>query len=559
MQKRYVAVVIILLISIISIFNAQKPYFPLKPINIIDNQNYKLNVVLVPLDSRPACTQFVVDLAKIANIKIITPPESILDNYKTPADKQALRSWLLREAKTADAAIVSIDMLIHGGLLSSRLSTGTSQDANEVIALLTKIHQDRPYLPIHAFSIIPRLLIADSSQTVQHQKNMLKYSTLKDQIYTFENPVDIEALEKLEQQIPPEIIARYNSLYKKNIDLNLALVDLAEKNILTSLVLGQDDGQPFGMPNIAKHKLKHHLTQNKNLFDKVFITRGTDEVALTIVGKIASHLNSFNPKVYVAYSDAEAPQIVMPYMPHSVASTAREKIKLVGGIQVEHPDLADFILFIHIGTKSNINILPSTAQTVQNYINQGYKVALVDLSENFLAEETVFSYLLQQDTKLNRLIAYAGWNTTSNSIGTAVTQATVFTATLPNTINDDRELLKLYKDNLTFLTARFLDDWYYLKEVQPFINNRLKASIIDPYNLGSHYAQTNTIINQFMQNNCRQLFNTKAFRHPIEIKTAQGKLEAAVTSIKLQTHLPWERTFEIYLKPEITLSEINSK
>lgn len=78
----------------------------------------------MPLDSRPACTNFVVALGKIANIKVIVPPSRTLnlDNYQQPGNKQALINWLQQQSSSADYAIISTDMLIHGGLLNFQTS-----------------------------------------------------------------------------------------------------------------------------------------------------------------------------------------------------------------------------------------------------------------------------------------------------------------------------------------------------------------------------------------------------------------------------------------------------
>ena len=557
MRKLYFFLFLISFAIILTVYNYHTPYST-TPISDSPESSYQFKIILIPLDSRPACTTFVAELAKIADINVVLPPKEIMDNYKITADKHALRQWLYEESKDANAAIISIDMLVHGGLLASRQSVGTQSDIDTVIHLLTSIHQERPQLPIYAFSIIPRLLIADNTLTIQHQKNMMDYSVLKDQIYTFENPVDIKKLEELEQQIPAEIINNYTMLYQQNMLQNMALIKLVDKNVITNLVIGQDDGQPFGLPNIIKQRLYHYISLSDKLPDKVVLTRGTDEVALTILGKIAAHLKHYQPKIFVAYSDENAPYTVMPYMPHSVATTVNEKIKLVDGVQVNTAEQANFILFIHVGTQKNQNsALPSAVTKIQTLLNQGYQVALVDLSQDFTSQETVFPLLLRNNIELTKLIAYAGWNTTSNSIGTAITQATVFTATLPDK-KTDPAIFNLYKTNLEFLTARFLDDWYYLKEVQPALNKILKFVNIDPYHLGSYYGQTDAVVRRIMQYKSRQLLYSKAFKNPLTVTTQQGAVSLAVTSLDIQTHLPWERTFEIYLRPSLTLSLVGS-
>jgi hypothetical protein len=520
------------------------------------NTNYWLTVVLLPLDSRPPCTQFVEQLAHMAGIKILLPQAELLDNYNISANKQELRKWLSQASKQADAAIISTDMLIHGSLLASRLSSGTIDDTKEVIDLLTAINQENPHLKMYVFNIIPRLLLAEKQENIAFQKNMLKYSVTKDQAYTFENTEDIKKIASLEEQIPAAVIKHYTAMYEKNTDLNSTLMDMVEQGVLAGLVIGQDDGQPFGIPNSSKQQLQYRLAQKPSLANKVFITRGTDEVAITLLGHITMEFSNYHPRVFVIYSNQDAAQITMPFMPHTVAKTVQEKIKINGALEVNTMNEADFILYVHVGTRNNKSTFNSAVKQIENLLNQGYKVALVDLTENFQISETLFPLLLAHDVAIPKLIAYAGWNTTSNSIGTAVTQACIFTKTLTEK-NNLPETMALYKDNLEFLTARFLDDLYYQKEINPYINKQLQKSHIDPYNLENHYYETNDRVQKMMLSKGKNLLRKGLSNNPITIHTDQGLQQIVITDLEIQTYLPWWRTFEIWIHPTLSIKVID--
>ena len=79
-----------------------------------------------------------------------------------------------------------------------------------------------------------------------------------------------------------------------------------------------------------------------------------------------------------------------------------------------------------------------SALKIKKYLEQGKKVALVDLSKHFSANEVLFPTLLKEDVPINELTSYAGWNTASNSIGTALANAVIYKAIRPtfNTTND---------------------------------------------------------------------------------------------------------------------------
>jgi len=520
-------------------------------------QEYQYTVLLLPLDSRPACTKFIVDLGKIANIKVIMPPKELLDNYKKTAKTNDLRIWLSENIQHVDATIVSIDMLIHGSLLASRHSIGTDNDVNETLQILDSIHMQYPKMPIYAFNILPRLWLADSSENSKYEKLILEYSKLKDQVYTFENPKDIKKLNDLESKIPSQILTQYQNLYQENVELNKKLIQLTEQGVFEKLVIGQDDGQIFGIPNISKKQLLHYLNNQKLTSNNVIITRGTDEVALTLLGDIANKINHYHPKINVQYSDIEASSIVMPYMPSSVATTVKEKVDMIGGSLVDNPDDADFILFVYIGTDENSSNRSNVNKRIQALLKKSYKVALVDLSEHFSYKETIFPLLLKNDIPINQLIAYAGWNTTSNSIGTAVTQATIFTARL-NSAVETNDILSLYKNNLIFLISRYLEDWYYLKNVIDNINNNLKKSNINIYDLNEHYNMANDQLNIEMNKNAYLLSSRKAFNIPLLIETQDQTLALKASNLKITTYFPWSRTFEIYLDSKITLEKLEN-
>lgn len=511
-------------------------------------------ILLIPLDSRPPCNQFVIDLGRLAGIEIIVPPPALLDNYKQPANQQNLRQWLIENIRHVDGAIISADMLIHGGLLASRQSYGTSEDIAQTLSLLVKIREENPQLPLYVFSIIPRLLLDDTPANSPWQTPMMKYSVLKDQLSIFDNPLDGQKLFELEQKIPPEIVGKYLSLYERNTAINKSLIDLAEQGILTMLTLGQDDGQPFGLPNQAKEHLLKYVMTHEVARQRVIITRGTDEVALTLLGRYVNTLRQWQPRVYVAWSHSDAPALVMPYMPHSVARTVTEKIAMIGAITVPVATQADFILYVHAGNqKTGPPQLANAAKEVQRLIREGHQVALVDLAQHYYASETLLTYLVEANGDLTKLAAYAGWNTTSNSIGTAVTQAALFTGSIRE--RTDQDQLGLYALQISFLVSRFLDDWYYQKEIQPTINKQLLAAHINPYHLGEHYAQTNDRIGRLLTMGADRIFRQTLADKSLLIVDKEYR----IISLTVASSLPWDRTFEIKLTPTLTFVELQKK
>jgi hypothetical protein len=545
---------LILFIAFIFIYVLVK--HDLAPISVSDTEPLKspwLTILVMPLDSRPPCTQFVEELGRIANIRVILPPEELLDHFRNPSDKQALRLWLKENISQANAAIISVDMLIHGGLLSSRLSQGTVQDTQETLDLLQQTHAQNPGVAMYAFNIIPRLLIADSSVNASYKKDLLEYSILKNQVAVFENPLDYKQLLAIRSRVPNDVIQEYETLYAQNLDISNKLIHLTETGVITGLIIGQDDGNSFGIPNLIKEKLQNFVDHKPALVDRVIITRGADEIALNLLARIAAKTSGQSSQVYVTYSTDAAPTIIMPYMAQSVHTTVSEKIALIKGQEVSSLAEASFVLYVHIGSdQSTEQSLTKSALEIKNLMARGYPVAVVDLSENFYASQSLLPYLIKESVNINELAAYSGWNTTSNSVGTAVSQGMFATSGFesPDQIKQHDQA------QVEFLLSRFLDDYYFQKEIQPWINKRVRNMNADPYNLpDAHYQDANDVIQLFLTTKCKLLFQQAIKRHPIQLSDRLGTRSYQINSLAVKSSLPWERTFEIKVRPIMSLIE----
>ena len=146
---------------------ASTPYVP-TPLPMQDK------MLLLPLDSRPPCTTLAQDLGRLASIDVIVPPNELLDNYHNPADRTKLTAWLNQNIQNYPAAVISGDLLIHGGLLGSRLPLGTAADEQNFFATLNNL----PAGDITIFSIIPRLLVSDNLlPDAWYQWHLMRYST----------------------------------------------------------------------------------------------------------------------------------------------------------------------------------------------------------------------------------------------------------------------------------------------------------------------------------------------------------------------------------------------
>lgn len=528
--------------------------------SIAPERKLSQSVLLVPLDGRPPCRQFVIDAGKIAGIDIVTPPSEIQDYYSQPGSPTAMRNWLSENIAGKNGAILSIDQLLYGGLLAAREKEASPVEIQTLINFLRDLHAQNPTVPLYAFSILPRQTPQDSIDGYQEKRDLMAYSRLKGK-QAAGLAIDEDELSRLQDKIPAQAMQTYLHHFDENEALNKALMQLVHEGVLSKLILGQDDGEPYSIPNIEKQHLLDFRQENQLTDAQVAVTHGADEIALTTLADFYGQEQHVKPRVYVQYSDAGAAARIMPFMAINVAETVHEKLNLIGAQQVLSPDAADFTLYVS-ANDSEDNSMNSRMQTVQYLFDaQKYQnaVALVDLSKHFAASETVLPLLIQKDYPLNALVGYAGWNTTSNAIGTAAAQGTLYTLARKQS-HDTDEAKGIVAANLEFLQNRLLEDYFYLKEDIDTINQSLKKAGYQntaDLDLEHNYRWATEMLQTSMDKHLETYKNTKSIRTPVTYHFPSGDFTLTTQNVKADVSFPWPRTFEIYMHANLSLAEEN--
>ena len=513
------------------------------PVNASINANS--SILLLPLDGRPPCRKAVMDIGAIAGTKVDIPPSELMDYYSKPGDTKGLRQWVMDNANGHSAIILSADQLIYGGLLAAREGSKEDRNTDDAEAFLRQLHQRYPHIPIYVFSILPRITPPDSIDGYYDKKYILRYSRLMGRWYKLGDPDDYEEAQVFKEKINPDSLLSYESVFRNSTKINDMLINLAHEGILHELVLGQDDGEEYSIPNIEKEKLRSHisLVGAKN----VKITHGADEIAMLLVAEITS--GHQKPKVYVDWNDRSTPDIVMPYMAISMEKTIDDKLSLIGAMRTASPDDADFILFVSCGSTESMDSRLRSVRRIKSYMDHRYKIALVDLSKHFTAEETLMPLMIKENVPLHSMIAYSGWNTASNSVGTALAQAVTMTAA-ENTVRSKAEAAALWQRNIKFLDGRFMEDYFYLKDVISLIDITLKKSgytNVYDLDLEHNYIWCTAMLRKAMSDRLYSFKHTRSFLQPIKIDTPDGAALMRVKSLDIDTSFPWPRTFEIYM------------
>ncbi len=551
-------------------------------------------LLLVPLDSRPVCSTMVQKLGKLAGINVIVPPKELLDNYQEPAKSKKLWQWLQNKSANYNTSIISTDILLHGSLLQTRQHIASAQEQDYFFSELNKLQKNITASPprqskytnstdsdkhqLQLFSVIPRLLVSDEVYPdCWYQWHLMRYSQLLDMVQINGDYAMTKKLMEYKGEIPADILSKYTSIFTQSQGFNERLLAhlltkaKSSKNIVNTqvnatvatnaplFIIGQDDSSPFGLPHMTATKLARHIEEH-TWQTQAQLTNGADEIAALLLTRHFLQQSHWQPKLFLAYGSPKTEFKHMPYMASSVGATLRNQAQLVGAQLVEEPNAAEIILFVHCG---DADAKPTAAEAEQlaSYLKHDKNdkhVALVDLSANFEAEEMLLPLLLEQNINVNRLAAYAGWNTFSNSSGTALAQSIIFAGRLrqlqaqQSTTNNKLLIPALYADNLNFTIERMLEDYYYQKLIHPQLRPYLESFGTTPTDLEpEEKQQIEYRIQERLALYADLLFWRSLNRTPFYTDTHNAYY---LTDLTVGAKLPWNRIFEVDLNVHTKVS-----
>ena len=100
----------------------------------------KGKIIMLPLDERPCNFDYPFMMPK-TDCELCLPPKDIMGKKKIPGDTEKITNWLLDNAKSADAMIISLDNLVYGGILPSRLHFLTEDELVKRADVIKKLKE----------------------------------------------------------------------------------------------------------------------------------------------------------------------------------------------------------------------------------------------------------------------------------------------------------------------------------------------------------------------------------------------------------------------------------
>lgn len=498
-------------------------------------ENNMSKIVLLPLDERPCNIRYPKQIFAGGDFKVIVPSYDVLGNKKTPASLEKIDRYLIEETKDAQGLVVSMDMLLYGGLVPSRLHYQQKEDLLKRFEILKIIKKNNPTLIIYAFDLIMRCPQYSSSDEEPDYYGVCGIDIFRTGFIGHKIELGIASDQEKEVyktiNLNPDYLNDYVGRRNLNLEMNLETLSLVNKNVIDFLIIPQDDAAQYGFTAKNQEVLKKEIDRY-GIALKVYMYPGADEVANTLLSKMYCTLNHIKPKFYIHYPSPSCATTIPLLEDRYLDVTVRYQIRAAGGMTVSSIDEADIVLFVNAsGTKmassSSINAardeglrtqrnLVDFVELISDVINMKHKVSAIADVANLNGSDHELMQLLVQKGLLLKLGAYAGWNTSSNTLGT----------TIPHSIQTWKK--GETKEHLDFLLSRYVEDYAYMTFVKGDVNSKLGTLGMNYFDVSKNLA----LVEAKVEEGLYTFIST--YMKPIEKNIQINKV-----------WMPWKRMFEV--------------
>ena len=500
-----------------------------------------MKTLILPLDERP-CNYLFPQMIGASNkeIQVIMPDKNILGDKKTPANTAGIEKFLIDNINGCSNIVLSVDMLVYGGLIPSRMHFLTKEEALARLEIIKKLKKVNHEVKIYAFNCIMRTpqynsndeepdYYADYGYALFRRMYLLDYQFRhRDLPFGGLDKKELAELKKI--RIPQRFVKDYEERRAFNEFINIEVLNYLEKCLIDFLVIPQDDSSLYGYTAVSQKNVIRQV-KNKNLDMKVMIYPGADEVALSLLARAWHDFKGIEVKIFPFYASVLGPSITPLFEDRPMFESLKSHVRVCKGKLAASAQEADFVLAINCPGKiaqdtydyefdisyTSCRNLPDFVMQIKDYIDANKPVAICDSAFCNGGDIQFIRYLDELDI-LDKLISYAGWNTNCNTLGTTLAQACVA-----------RDV------NLHNLLYRIIEDGCYQAVVRHELTRAdLPNMKVDGNDLSPVLAEIEKIIKKELQEYYNGLKIGK--KHQVNIKNVYS---------------PWKRMFEIGMEIEL--------
>lgn len=455
-----------------------------------------LNIAFIPIDNRPVCYTLAQQIAAIdRDLALFLPPREMLGDLNRSADINGIFSWL-KKLENIDSIVVALDTIAYGGLIPSRRSSETFEEIKKRMESFFALLREKN-AKVYAFSSIMRISNNNINEEEKEYWSLYGEKIFKYSYELHKNAPDTD----VKTDVPPEIIQDYLKTRQRNFEINKMYLNLSKQGVFETLVFSKDDCAKYGL-NVGEAQVLEESIRANAL--NALVKTGADEIPLSLLSRALAGGRVI--KIAPVFTQKDYTNRISKYEDVSVSDSVRGQIELAHCEVADVLD-ADIILVVNnFKQEQGELVMGVDVEGFDGEIELPQKPYLIaDILNANGADNSFVKKFFEKQIDWDKFLGYAGWNTTGNTLGSALCCAIVkFLANNP----DEAAFKKVQ-------AVRFLDDWAYQANVRKALKSRFDKPDIEAL---------------------------KTLMQPFE-KTLQEKTGLDLTTTKYS--YPWNRFFEI--------------
>jgi hypothetical protein len=289
-------------------------------------------------------------------------------------------------------------------------------------------------------------------------------------------------------------------------------LDSLHKKSFNYLIFSSDDSSKYGLNVVESEYLDKEI--KKHHFESIAkVISGTDEIPLVLLTKAQIEITKLKPKISINFTDIDGANQIARYESNTIKFSVLNQLEVLN-IEITEPDKSDISLIVHLSGSGQgdhiFNIKPGdtkkSAEKIINFLKTSEKPFIItDLAHANGADPILINSLINSEINWDQCYGYSGWNTCSNTIGSALSIG------INRWIAEKKNIFNKTAFKKCLIT-RFLDDYAYQTEIRG-----LKKS----------EKEINDLMKEYVQ----------------KFSTMLG-----LDNISTECSLPWKRSFEIEIE-----------
>ena len=504
------------------------------------------NILYVPLDERYATRGMWLNMVRMLSNDTTTT--TTLSNSQLPLRKRSaspddILNWMENQ-NNVSVAIVSLEMVLYGGLIASRVSNDTTSTILKRLDRFLDIVVSKK-MPTYLSTVVMRIPSYDGDfeepwYWETHGRDLYEYSFYLGEFRETRNETARREYERLENNvIPKNVLNEFLWRRQRNHNVTKTLIKRVSRNetMLRNAYVTLDDSGTYGLNVEEANELKN-LTSN---ISSVRVYPGADEVGLTLLSKHVSSIYDSCPSVRIVWRvPGNATRLIPGYENQAIMLTVEDQLEAAGfriindTTRNEKSSLVFAINNFKVGPQLESSQQPdSSPQSDYDALFQdafsdpSALVAFADVRYANGGDKSFVKYLLNfvVKKKINPTrFSYAGWNTDGNTLGTAASNGMMLLSQLKSF--SQKEGARIF----TYL--RLLEDLSYQSEVRNMLISRVIENDGNLNDLTPELSEYESFV--------------------LEKLRRRDEMFSSVLNLSYPTlksvYFPWNRTFEIGLR-----------